>query len=140
MCFSILSPIDFPYLIVYGAHMRNVVFKTANKESAHPSLPPRTMDIEDALKRAGYFGILQKRAVFLVAIFQLILSINILVITFAGMTPNWHCYEESKPNHLLNLTYDERCHIYDSNTGNCTPVYDVGFYSVTKEVGVVNYN
>ena len=110
------------------------------RESPHLSSPPNTMDIEDALKRAGYFGTLQKRAVFLVSIFQLISALNILVVTFVGMTPNWHCYEENKPNHLLNLTYDKRCYMYESNAGNCTPVYDEGFYSVTKEVGVVNYN
>jgi MFS family permease len=89
------------------------------------------MDIDDAMKKAGRFGIFQKKIFALVTLFQLLAAAYVLSITFVGLAPTWRCSGENNSSSKLPLV--QRCHKFETND-NCKPVYDkTQFLSIAHE-------
>lgn len=92
---------------------------------------PKKMEIEDAFKRIGYFGSYQKKILSMVFLYQIVGAFGVLSVTFIGLTPPWSCSTDN--NSASVLSEDKRCHYYE-HYNNCTPVYEDGFHSLTREV------
>ena len=88
----------------------------------------KAVEMDEAFKKVGEFGRLQKKLLVWFNLFQLVAAFNMLMITFVGRSPVWNCSKTAATDGKL------MCHMFE--TGKCKPVYSQNFTSIVSEVSM----
>ena len=90
-----------------------------------------TMDMDEVFDKIGQFGRYQKRVFVWYAVYQLVASYFMMVITFAGRTPQWDCVRDD----TVPTSDETSCRLFEA--GKCVPKYSTEFTSIVSEVSVL---
>ena len=92
-----------------------------------------TVDMDEVFDEIGQFGRYQKKVFVWYTVYQMLASYFMMVVTFAGRTPQWHCGRDG--DYTGSTTDEMNCRLYEA--GECTPKYSAEFTSIVSEVGAL---